>query len=99
MAIRREEVQRIAALARLEVPPEQLDALAAELSAVLDYAQVLQRLDLTDYEPLSFAPADVPLRDDGPDGCGLTAGEALGVAPEAEAGFFLVPPVVEKPGS
>ena len=96
MAIRREEVLRIAALARLEVREEDVDRLAADLSAVLDYAQVLGRLDLTGCEPASFAPVDAPLRDDGPDGRQLTSAQALAMAPDAEGGFVLVPPVVEK---
>jgi aspartyl-tRNA(Asn)/glutamyl-tRNA(Gln) amidotransferase subunit C len=95
MAIDRDEVRRIAELARLEVAPERLDRLAAELSAVLEYAGALGKLDLAGCEPSSFAPADAPMREDVPNGRRLTPGQALAAAPEAEDGFFLVPPIVE----
>ena len=95
MAIRRDEVRRIAGLARLEIREEELDRVAAELSSVLDYAQALKRLDLAGCEPLSFAPPAAALRADEPDGRQLTAQQALTMAPEAEGGCFMVPPVME----
>ena len=98
MAIQRDEVRRIAGLARLEIREEDLDRVAAELSAVLDYAGALKRLDLAGCEPLSFAPPAAALRADEPDGRRLTAQQALAMAPEAEGGFFVVPPVMEGQG-
>ncbi len=95
MAIGREEVARIAELARLEIPADRVERLAAELSEVLEYARVLEGLDLAGCEPLAFAAPGAPLRADEPDGRRLAAEDALAMAPEAEGGFFLVPPVVE----
>ena len=95
MAIRRDEVRRIAELARLEIREEELDRMAAELSSVLDYAEALKRLDLAGCDPPSFAPPGAPLRADEPDGRSLTVQQALAMAPEAEGGFFVVPPVLE----
>ncbi len=95
MGIRREEVRHIAELARLEVPEEDLDRRAAELSAVLEYAEALRRLDLAGCEPLSFASPEEPLREDRSDGRRLSRDEALAMAPEVEDRFFVVPPVVE----
>jgi aspartyl-tRNA(Asn)/glutamyl-tRNA(Gln) amidotransferase subunit C len=91
----REEVARIAELARIEIPEDQVDRLAGQLSQVLDFAATLHQLDLRDCEPTVFAPADAPLRDDQPDGRRLTRDEALANAPEREGDFFLVPPIVE----
>jgi aspartyl-tRNA(Asn)/glutamyl-tRNA(Gln) amidotransferase subunit C len=95
MTIRREDVERIAELARLEVPESRMERMAAELSAVLDYVGALNRLDLEGYTPTSFAPDGVPLRADEPNGRRLSTEDALAMAPETEDGFFLVPPVVE----
>jgi aspartyl-tRNA(Asn)/glutamyl-tRNA(Gln) amidotransferase subunit C len=95
MGIERDDVRRIAELARLEVPEERLDRLTAELSAVLDYADALRRLDLTGCEPMTLVPTDAPLRDDVTDDRCLPTATALAAAPESEGGFFLVPPVVE----
>jgi Asp-tRNA(Asn)/Glu-tRNA(Gln) amidotransferase C subunit len=63
---------------------------------VLDYAQALKRLDLAGCEPPAFAPATAALRADEPDGCVLTQAEAVAMAPEAEGGLFVVPPVIEE---
>lgn len=91
----REEVLRIAELARLEIPADQVERLAGQLSQVLDFAATLHQLDLAGCEPTVFAPADAPLRADDPDGRRLNPELATANAPEAEDGFFLVPPIVE----
>jgi aspartyl-tRNA(Asn)/glutamyl-tRNA(Gln) amidotransferase subunit C len=95
MTITRDEVRKIAELARLEIPEGRIERMAGELSAVLDFAGALQRLDLAGCEPSVFAPADTPLREDALDDRRLTNDAALAAAPEAEQGFFLVPPIVE----
>jgi len=92
----REDVLKVAALARLEIPESRLERMAQELSAVLDFAAALDRLDLVGCEPTVFAPTDAPLRADQIDESRrLTAEQALAAAPEAEDAFFLVPPIVE----
>src|SRR5262245_41553307 len=95
MAISRDEVKRIAELARLEIPEAKLDRLAGELSKVLDFASTLRSLDLAGFETSAFAPADAPLREDAVNGRRLTRDAALAAAPEREDGYFRVPPVVE----
>ena len=95
MAIDRAEAARIAALAKLEIPEQELDQVAHQLSAVLDFVAQLDQLDLAGCEPTVLTPAGAPLRSDEPDGRTLAPGKATAGAPEAEDGFFLVPPVVE----
>ena len=95
MAIRREDVERIAELARLEIPVAQEPKIAGELSGVLEFVAALDRLDLAGCEPTVFAPADAPLREDVVNGRRLARETALAAAPEREDGFFRVPPVVE----
>jgi len=95
MSITRDEVGRIAELARLEIPEEAIERMTAELSEVLEFAETLRRLDLEGCEPSVFAPDGIPLREDVLDKRQLGPETALGGAPEAEGGFFLVPPVVE----
>ena|SRR5690348_3057197 len=95
MAIRREDVERIAELARLEIPPADLERVRAELSSVLDFVATLSKLDLEGFEPSTFAPSGAPLKSDEPNGRRLDPGTATAGAPEGEDGFFLVPPIVE----
>jgi aspartyl-tRNA(Asn)/glutamyl-tRNA(Gln) amidotransferase subunit C len=95
MSISRSEVERIAELARLAIPEERMERMAAELSEVLDFVETLRRLDLAGCEPTTFAPAEAPLREDVPDGRRLGPDAATAMAPESEDGFFLLPPIVE----
>ena len=95
MSIDRDEVRRIAELARLELPEDGVDRVAAQLSQVLEFVATLNALDLEGCEPSAFAPADAPLRPDVPNGRRLEEGAATSGAAESEDGFFLVPPVVE----
>ena len=95
MSISRDEVKRIAELARLEIGGDRIERMARELSAVLDYAAALKRLDLAGCEPSALAPAEAPLREDALDTRRLTPEVALAAAPEREGDFFLVPPIVE----
>jgi len=94
MAIRREDVERIAELARLELSPDRLDQVAGQLSRVLDFVAMLEKLELNADPPAETAPAEA-LRDDVPNGRRLGAEIATAQAPEAEHGFFIVPPIVE----
>ena len=95
MSLSREEVARIAELARLEIPEDRVERLAGQLSQVLDFAATLHQMDLNDCEPTVFAPGDTPLRDDEPNGRRLDPETALANAPDREESFFLVPPIVE----
>lgn len=95
MAIDGAQAARIAELARLAVPADELGRVAEQLSQVLEFAATLDQLELADCVPTVFAPAGEPLRADVPDGRTLGAERATAGAPESEHGFFLVPPVVE----
>jgi len=95
MAIDRAEAARIAELARLSLSPEELDRMAIQLSNVLEFAATLDQLSLGDEPLTAIAPPEAALRKDEPDGRTLDAETAVANAPEAEGGFFLVPPVVE----
>ncbi|MEO5988497.1 MAG: Asp-tRNA(Asn)/Glu-tRNA(Gln) amidotransferase subunit GatC [Candidatus Eisenbacteria bacterium] len=95
MSIDEQEVARIAELARLEIPAGDKAKVAAQLSSVLEFVATLGQLDLSGCEPTAFAPAEAPLRADEPDSRRLTPELATAAAPECEAHFFLVPPIVE----
>ena len=95
MPMEPEQVRRVAELARLELAEEELERTARELSAVLEFAATLRRLDLAGCEPSVFAPPDTPLRDDARDDRRLTQAQATAGAPETEDGCFIVPPIVE----
>jgi len=65
MKLSREEVLRIAELAKLSLTESELTAYAEQLSAVLEYASRLEQLDTADIPPTaSVLPLQNVMRDD-----------------------------------
>ncbi|MFL5298756.1 MAG: Asp-tRNA(Asn)/Glu-tRNA(Gln) amidotransferase subunit GatC [Anaeromyxobacteraceae bacterium] len=95
MALSLAEVRRIAALARLELSPEEEARFAEQLSAVLTYVEQLSSLDVSGVPPMTHALAeDASLREDEALPC-LAPEEALANAPARDGTFFLVPRIIE----
>ena len=55
MSLTRQEVEKIAHLARLALTEAQITEYQVQLSAVLDYAEMLNEVDLSDVEPTAHA--------------------------------------------
>src|SRR5437764_1292048 len=55
MALTREDVRKVALLARLELTDEEIDAQARHLNGLLAQFEVLQHLDVTGVEPTSHS--------------------------------------------
>jgi aspartyl-tRNA(Asn)/glutamyl-tRNA(Gln) amidotransferase subunit C len=94
MAITRDDVLETALLARLDLAPDEIPALEADLAAILGYVATLAALDTAGVEPTTHAvPLDCPLRADlvTP---GLRHEEALRAAPQADEGCFGVPAII-----
>ncbi len=89
------EVEHIAELARLNLTDEEKERFREQLSEILDHVGKLQSLNTTDIPPtFSVLPVRSVLRPDRPHP-GLELDEILRNAPQAEAGQFRVPPVLE----
>ncbi len=89
--IDREEVLHVAQLARLKLSDEELEPIAAELSAVLDHIAKIGELSLDDVPPTSHvAELTGALRADEPRPC-LSRDVVLAQAPEVGGEGFLVP--------
>ncbi len=91
-----EQVRHIAKLARLALTDEEAARYAADLSAILEYAEQLQEVD-TDHIPptASVLPLRNILREDIPRP-GLDREDALANAPLRQDGYFQVPAVLEE---
>ena len=95
MALDRATVERIAALARIEIAEEEADALAAELGAILGWVETLNGADTDDVAPMtSVGGHSLPWRADKVDDGGYPD-RILSNAPDAAGVFFAVPKVVE----
>jgi aspartyl-tRNA(Asn)/glutamyl-tRNA(Gln) amidotransferase subunit C len=91
----REEVERIARLARLRLGAEEAEALAGQLDAILAYVEKLDEVDASDVEPTSHViPFATPLREDEPRPS-LDPELALRGAPARVGSAFAVPKVVD----
>ena len=95
MKITREEVRRIAALARLSLDDAEAEALTSELDAILRYVDVLRTLDTSGVAPTAqVGEQTTPLREDEPRPS-LSQAEALAAAPRSAGGAFVVPRTVD----
>jgi aspartyl-tRNA(Asn)/glutamyl-tRNA(Gln) amidotransferase subunit C len=91
MTIGRDEVLHVAKLAELAVPENELNRLVEQLNRIVDYVAQLDRVPSDQQaEPFLPGPGSVTLRDDVPGAVPLLRQPAE-MAPEFEAGFFLVP--------
>jgi aspartyl-tRNA(Asn)/glutamyl-tRNA(Gln) amidotransferase subunit C len=100
MSIDREQVAKIAALARIRMSDDELDRMVPELNGILKWVEQLGEVDCTGVEPMTAViPNTLRLRDDVVDADPLTGGgvrdAVLANAPVAEHGFFAVPKVIE----
>jgi aspartyl-tRNA(Asn)/glutamyl-tRNA(Gln) amidotransferase subunit C len=95
MAIDRDTVRRIARLARIAVRDDELDHLSGEIGRIIDWVEQLDTLDTAAVAPMTSAVrATLPMREDVVTDGGY-ADKLLANAPAKEAGFFVVPKVVE----
>jgi aspartyl-tRNA(Asn)/glutamyl-tRNA(Gln) amidotransferase subunit C len=97
-----EQVLQVAALASLELTPEELPAMRRDLNAILGYIAQLNELDVTQIAPMaqvteiipdSAEAAETPLREDTPAPC-LARETVMQQAPETDGTFFKVPQVI-----
>ena len=94
MALSREEVRKVALLARLELTEEELDEQAKHFNDLLSQFEILQQLDVTGIEPTSHAfPVYNVFRED-VTRPSLPQSEILANAPEQRDGCFVVPRIV-----
>ncbi|WP_094604209.1 Aspartyl/glutamyl-tRNA(Asn/Gln) amidotransferase subunit C [Sporomusa silvacetica DSM 10669] len=95
MKINRQDVENVALLSRLEMTAEELEAYSSQLNAILEYVDVLNKLDTKGIEPTAHVlqlknvmrPDEVKPS--------LPQELALSNAPEVEDGYFKVPKVME----
>ena len=95
-AISRDEVAYLAALARIDLRPAELDRLAGQLDVILDAVATVREVADDDVPATSHPmPLTNVTRPDEPRPC-LTPQEALGGAPEVAEQRFRVPRILEE---
>ncbi|MES9997502.1 Asp-tRNA(Asn)/Glu-tRNA(Gln) amidotransferase subunit GatC [Desulfovibrio aminophilus] len=94
MKISREEVLRVARLARLELSEDKVELFAGQVGDILDYIDQLNRLDTEGVEPMYGPGSKTTLLR--PDAVRRECGreQVLANAPETDGAFFIVPRIV-----
>lgn len=94
MTISEKDVRHVMSLARLRLPDPDVEALTADLHAILDHIEVLEQADVGAVDPENLGPREaLPMREDtpepslGPEGLEGSAGR--------QDRFIKVPRIVE----
>jgi aspartyl-tRNA(Asn)/glutamyl-tRNA(Gln) amidotransferase subunit C len=95
MALTLDDVKRVAHLARVAIEDDEAQAVLGQLAAVFRLIEQMQAVDTSGVEPMSHALDVVQrLRNDR-----VTEGDQhaafQAIAPQVEAGLYLVPKVIE----
>jgi aspartyl-tRNA(Asn)/glutamyl-tRNA(Gln) amidotransferase subunit C len=95
MALTLDDVKRIAHLARIEVEPREAERVLTQLTGIFRLIEEMQAVNTDGIEPMSHAQ-DVllRLREDAVTGSDQHA-LFQAIAPQVEAGLYLVPKVIE----
>ncbi|MBK1885366.1 MULTISPECIES: Asp-tRNA(Asn)/Glu-tRNA(Gln) amidotransferase subunit GatC [Marinobacter] len=95
MSISREDIEKVAVLARIRVDEAQISALESDLGNILNLVDELSAADTANIEPLSH-PLDAVQRLRTDEVTETNQREAFqAIAPATEDGLYLVPRVIE----
>ena len=96
MHLTTDEVRHVAELAKLRLTEEEIRQYTQQLSAILDYAEILQGVDTSHVPPTPYVlPLANVMAEDAPRPS-LSNDLALSNAPDAANGFFRVAAVFEE---
>jgi aspartyl-tRNA(Asn)/glutamyl-tRNA(Gln) amidotransferase subunit C len=94
--ISKEEVERVAKLARLEISEGEKDAFSKQLSSILTYIEELKSWDTTGIEPTATVLEQTNVLREDRAQSSLPVEQALMNAPDSDGGYFRVPRILEE---
>ena len=95
MSLDKETIKHVAHLARIELQPNELERLSAELHKIIGFIDKLKCLNVEQVKPAShILPINNVLRDDQAH-LSLSSQKALENAPSKKGNFFSVPKIIE----
>jgi aspartyl-tRNA(Asn)/glutamyl-tRNA(Gln) amidotransferase subunit C len=98
MAITREDVEKVARLARLLLSEEELDRMTVQLGQILQYMDLLREVDTADVEPMAHCVEMSNVFREDRVQPSLPRSEALANAPCDDGECYLVPAVLGETG-
>ncbi|MCC2641989.1 MAG: gatC [Nitrospira sp.] len=96
MDITRQEVEKVAKLARLALSEAETTAFSQQLNQIVAYVQKLKTFPTDDVEPTSTVLGQVNVFRPDQAQPSLSQDQALGNAPDAEASCFRVPKIIQE---
>ncbi len=96
MQITKEEVEKVAKLARLELTEVEKAAFTKQLSQILTHVETLKRYDTAGVEPTATVLGRVNVFRTDEVRPSLPVERAMANAPESVEGFFVVPKIIEE---
>ena len=95
MSINKEEIKKIAHLARITVSQEELEQVEKKLVGILTLIEKMQEINTDSIDPMSHAlDINQPLREDKVTEKDIRD-KSLSLAPHSEQSLFIVPQVIE----
>jgi aspartyl-tRNA(Asn)/glutamyl-tRNA(Gln) amidotransferase subunit C len=93
--ISRDQVLKIAKLARLKLSEDEVENFTGQLGSIINFVKQLDRVETGNVEPTCFVePSHDPTRDDA-EKPSLPQEDALRNGPKVKKGFFAVPKVID----
>jgi aspartyl-tRNA(Asn)/glutamyl-tRNA(Gln) amidotransferase subunit C len=96
MEITKQEVEKVAKLARLELTEIEKVAFTKQLSQILTHVEKLKQYDTAGVEPTATVLGQVNVFRSDEARPSLPVERALANAPESAEGFFVVPKIIEE---
>lgn len=94
-SLSRQDVEKVANLARLKLTPGEVDVMTTQLQKVLGYVEILNELNTDDIEPMAHAVERVNVFRPDVIEPSLPREAALANAPKTDGKSFLVPQILE----
>ena len=95
VSLNRNDVAKVAHLARLRLSEEELDRMTARLGAILGYVERLAEVDTEGIEPMAHAVERTNVFREDVETSMLPREAALANAPKTDGQYFLVPQILD----
>ena len=96
MEISKQEVEKVAKLARLAITDSEREAFAKQLGQILTYVEKLKQYDTTGIEPTATVLGQTNVFREDTVRSSLPVDKALANAPERESDGFCVPKIIDE---
>tara|TARA_B100000945_G_scaffold271210_1_gene232988 strand:+ start:217 stop:522 length:306 start_codon:yes stop_codon:yes gene_type:complete len=91
-----DEVKHIAKLSKLDIPNDKLDYYVSELSQILDYFDVISKVDTSNVEPLINVSNNINIYRNDKSEVGINKNKFIKNCPETFGNYIKVPKILDK---